>query len=267
MDAVTFERNGSIAVIQLNRSEKMNAFSPDIVAGLNAHLEAAANDPDVRGIVLTGTQRAFCAGGDLRTMGERGAPAVRARLQATQRLAHRLVLTEKPVIAAVNGAAAGAGFALALLCDFVLASDHAYFKAGFPGVGAAPDLGLAYTLPRFVGVQRAKELLMSNRQVWADEAVELGLALRKVRSASLLSEAVEMGEALAEGPAVSLGLTKTMINEAFDTSFRDFLNKEAMAQAIAFGSAEFAEGVDAFLHKRRPDFVANRVHRAERRGE
>lgn len=256
MDAVTFERRGPVAIVQMNRPKTMNALSEDIRAGLAEHVVAAADDANVRSIVLTGTERAFCAGGDIRSMSVRDAPSVRARLLGHHQWARRLAQCEKPVIAAVNGAAAGAGFALALLCDFVLVSDQAFFKAGFPGIGAAPDLGLGYTLPRFVGVQRAKELLMTNRQVWADEAVELGLALRKVRAAALMAEAVAMAVALADAPATSIGLTKTLVNEAFDTPFADFLNKEASAQAVAFGSAEFAEGVDAFLSKRKPQFYS-----------
>ena len=204
-------------------------------------------------IIITGTDKAFCAGGDISNMADRSAPAVRERMHPSHGWVKLLLTGEKPVVAAVNGAAAGAGFSLAMMCDFVLLADDAYFKAGFPGLGAVPDLGLALTLPRAIGMLRAKDILMTNRRVGAEEAVALGMATRVVSAATLLDEAVALAQSLAAGPATSLGLTKHLLNQAYGP-ITDFLSQEAMTQAIAFGSEEFGEGVAAFLGKRKPQF-------------
>jgi 2-(1,2-epoxy-1,2-dihydrophenyl)acetyl-CoA isomerase len=254
MSAVIVERRGATALLRLNSPASMNCLNPEIRAGLERELPALLGDPAMRCLVLTGSGDAFCAGGDLKQMEERGATQVRQRLQRIHRVIRLLVEAEKPVVAAVNGAAVGAGFSLALLCDLLLVSDRAYFRAGFPAVGAAPDLGLAYTLPRIVGMARAKEILMTNRRIEPAEAVALGLALRQVPHESLEAEAQALADQLAAGPATSLGLTKTLLNRAYALSFDAFLEAESMAQAVAFGSPEFAEGVAAFLAKRKPDF-------------
>lgn len=253
MDAVIVETRDDVAVVRLNQPKTMNALSAAIKRGLEAEVPRLLADSIVRCIVITGTDKAFCAGGDITNMADRGAPSVRERLHQSHAWVKLLLAGEKPVVAAVNGAAAGAGFSLAMMCDFVVAADSAYFQAGFPGLGAAPDLGLALTLPRAVGMLRAKDLLMTNRRVMAAEALAWGMATRVVPAASLLAEALALAQSLAAGPATSLGLTKSLLNQAY-SSIPDFLNEEAMTQAIAFGSEEFGEGVAAFLGKRKPQF-------------
>ncbi|MFC0282889.1 enoyl-CoA hydratase/isomerase family protein [Camelimonas abortus] len=252
-DAVLLERKGHVAIVRLNREESRNALQPAVKAGLQTHIPAVMADPAVRAVVITGTGKAFCAGGDIRDMQERGGPAIRARLQRSHSWTQKLLAGEKPVIAAVNGAAAGAGLSLAMMCDIIIASDKAFFRAGFPGIGAVPDLGLALTLPRAIGQARARDLLLTNRRVEPQEALSMGLISRIAPDGAVLDEAVKLAEELAEGPAVSLGLTKTMLNMAYQ-QIDDFLAFEAMAQAIAFDSKEFAEGVAAFLEKRKPRF-------------
>jgi 2-(1,2-epoxy-1,2-dihydrophenyl)acetyl-CoA isomerase len=256
VDAVVVERRGSVALVRLNQPETMNALSPAIKQGLSTHVPALLADTTVRCLVITGTGRAFCAGGDLRNMAERRAPQMVARMEQSHAWSGAMVTARKPIIAAVNGAAAGAGFSLAMLCDLVLVSDEASFRAGFPNIGAAPDLGLAFTLPRVIGLQKAKHLLLTNRKVGAEEAVELGLALRRVAPAALIDEAMALAAEIAAGPALSLGLTKMLLNEAMSPAFPAFLEKEAFAQAVAFGGDEFDEGVKAFLEKRKPNFTA-----------
>ena len=253
MDAVIVERRGDIAIVRLNQPQSMNALSPAIKDGLIAHMPQLMSDPDVRCVVLTGVGKAFCAGGDITNMAVREAKAVRTRVQRHHDWVRHVLTGEKPVIAAVNGAAAGAGFSVALLCDFVLMADDSYFRAGFPGLGASPDLGLALTLPRAVGMLRAKDLLMTNRRLDPAEAVACGAATRVVPAAQLMDEALALAEQLAAGPATSLGLTKFLLNQAYEP-IEDFLADECMSQAVAFGSAEFDEGVKAFLGKRKPDF-------------
>lgn len=253
MDAILCERHGAVALLRLNRPKNRNALGPDIKAGLAATVPDLMSDPDIRCIVLTGVDEAFCSGGDLANMHDRRAPAVRDRLAASHAWARLLLLGDTPVIAAVNGAAAGAGFSLAMLCDIVLVADGAYFQAGFPAIGAVPDLGLALTLPRAIGMARARELLLTNRRVGAEEAVALGLAVRRCRPADLLPEALDVASSIAAGPRLSLGLTKRLLNEAYGSAER-FLAEEGLAQAVAFGSDDFAEGVEAFLGRRRPAF-------------
>lgn len=252
-DAVLVERKGHIAIVRLNREESRNALQPAIKAGLQTHIPAIMADPSVRAVVLTGTGKAFCAGGDIRDMQERGGPALRARLQRSHAWTDKILKGEKPVIAAVNGAAAGAGLSLAMMCDIVLSSDTAFYKAGFPGLGAVPDLALAMTLPRAIGQARARDLLLTNRRVDPPEAMAMGIVSRIIPDGKVLEEAIKLAEELADGPAVSLGLTKTMLNNAY-MHIDDFLAFEAMAQAIAFDSKEFAEGVAAFLEKRKARF-------------
>lgn len=253
MDAVEVERREHVAVLRLNRPKTLNALGLDIKAGLASTIPALLADGDVRCLVLTGAGGAFCSGGDLANMQERGAPAVRRRLEALHPWVRQLVTGEVPVVAAVNGPAAGAGFSLAMLCDIVLMSETAYVQAGFPGVGAVPDLGLALTLPRAIGMARSRELLLTNRRVGAAEAVTLGIAARACPPAELLPAALDMATRIAAGPRPSLGLTKRLLNQAYGPIDR-FLDEEATAQAVAFGSADFAEGVDAFLSKRKPSF-------------
>jgi 2-(1,2-epoxy-1,2-dihydrophenyl)acetyl-CoA isomerase len=253
VNAVIVERRDDIALLRLNQPQTMNALSPAIKQGLETAIPQLMGDSAVRCIVITGTDKAFCAGGDISNMADRSPPSVRERMDPSHGWVKLLLSGEKPVVAAVNGAAAGAGFSLAMMCDFVVLADNAYFKAGFPGLGAAPDLGLALTLPRAIGMLRAKDILMTNRRVSAEEAVALGMATRVVPAAALLDEALTLAQSLAAGPATSLGLTKHLLNQAYGP-IDDFLSHEAMTQAVAFGSEEFSEGVAAFLGKRKPQF-------------
>ena len=256
-DAVILERHDDVAVLRLNRPATRNALAMEIKGHLATQIPALMRDPGVRCIVITGTDEAFCAGGDISNMADRSAPSVRARMYQSYAWSKTILTGEKPVVAAVNGAAAGAGFSLALLCDIVIVSDKAFFRAAFPGLGAAPDLGLALTLPRSIGTARAKDILLTNRRIDATEAVTLGIAKRMVPAASLLDDALQLSKELAAGPATSFGLTKMLLNSAF-SPIDDFFATEAMAQAVAFGSKEFAEGVSAFQAKRKPDFKNNR---------
>ncbi|WP_454625262.1 enoyl-CoA hydratase/isomerase family protein [Bradyrhizobium cenepequi] len=256
-DAVIVEHHGDVALVRLNRPRTRNALDPDVKSGLETAIPVLMDDSAVRCLVITGTDDAFCAGGDLNNMNDRGAPSVRARMHRSYIWSQRILSGEKPVVAAVNGAAAGAGFSLALLCDIAVVADTAYFRAAFPGLGAVPDLGLALTLPRSIGSARAKDILLTNRRIDAAEAVSIGIAKRVVTAASLVEEAMKLAAELAAGPATSFGLTKMLLNNAYG-SINDFFATEAMAQAVAFGSREFAEGVSAFHAKRKPDFKNNR---------
>lgn len=253
--SVIVTRKGGIALIQLNEPKSMNALSGGIRDGFYGALPGLLDDPEVRCIVITGTGDAFCAGGDIRNMGVKPAPAIRSRMQNSHgRFISRLLKAEKPVITAVNGAAAGAGFSLALLGDIILASKSAYFLTAFSRLGACPDLGLLATLPRAIGMARAKDILLTSRKITADEAWQMGLVSRVVEPAALLDTAMEAAEALAAAPTVTIGLIKKMLLRAYDTSIDEFLDQEAFAQAIAQSTEDFIEGVEAFRGKRKPQF-------------
>ena len=244
-----------MAVLRLDDPSAMNALSPAVKAGMEANVPRLVADAAVRCLVITGEGKAFCAGGDIRSMGQgqRAPLAVRERVARGHDWTRMLLEHEKPVVAMVNGAVAGAGLSLMLMADIVIASDAATFRAGFPALGAVPDLGLAYTLPRAVGFLRAKELLMTNRQVLPAEAAAIGLVNRVVPAQELESHAMALAAQLADGPW-SLGLTKTLMKRAYDDTLESFLEGEAMAQAMAFASEDFAEGVEAFMGKRKAVF-------------
>jgi 2-(1,2-epoxy-1,2-dihydrophenyl)acetyl-CoA isomerase len=257
-DVVKLERHGAVAVLRLDDPGAMNALSPAVKAGMQENVLKLIGDAAVRAIVITGTGKAFCAGGDIRAMKDpeaRKAPVVRKRMQAVHAWSRALLDSDKPVIAAVNGAAVGGGLALALLCDIVIASREAYFMSGYSKLGALPDLGLLQTLPWAIGSLRAKEMIMLNRRYTAEEAVAIGLANRAVAPDRLMIEALAVAEEIASGPTAMLTMSKVMMKRAFEASVEDFFEREAVSQAIAFGSSEFSEGVDAFLSKRKPRFT------------
>ncbi|MGE0697880.1 MAG: enoyl-CoA hydratase/isomerase family protein [Hyphomicrobiaceae bacterium] len=257
MDAVKIERHGAVAVLRLDDPAVMNALSPAIKAGMQAAVPRVLGDDSVRCIVITGTGKAFCAGGDIRAMQDasgRTAPAVRRRMQAVHTWAEALLGGDKPVIAAVNGAAVGGGLALALLADVVIASSNAYFMSGYSKLGALPDVGVLQTLPWAIGMLRAKEMILLNRRYSAEEAVQIGLANRCVAPDKLMEEVLAAAEEIASGPGPMLTMSKVMMQRAYESSYEEFLEREAIAQGVAFGSDEFAEGVSAFLAKRKARF-------------
>jgi 2-(1,2-epoxy-1,2-dihydrophenyl)acetyl-CoA isomerase len=254
--SVTIERRDAVTVLRLNEPATMNALSPGIRAGLSEGAEKFFADPEQHCLVVIGAGKAFCAGGDIRAMtGERKPVETRARLQGGHRWVRLLMEGEKPVIMAVNGAAVGAGLSLALMGDIVMAAEDAYFMGGFVGVGVVPDLGLLYSLPRAIGLPRAKDLLFSNRRVTAAEALAMGLVSRVAPTAELEAQALALAAQIAAGPMISLGLTKSLLRRAFDTPLESFLESEALAQATNWTSADFTEGVAAFLGKRKPRFT------------
>lgn len=254
-EAITVEQTGGVTVLRLAEPATRNALSSAIKARLETLIPAFFDDPAQRCLIITGTDEAFCAGGDITSLMQPQSPsAVRTRMARSYGWIERLLDGEKPVITAVNGPAVGAGFGLALLGDIVIASDRAWFRAGFSGIAAAADYGLARTLPRAVGTPRAKDILMSNRKVTADEALAIGLVSRVTSQDALLDSALSLAAELATGPTVGFGLTKRLINLGFEGSTSTYLQEEGLAQAIAFSTEDHAEGVKAFIEKRKPDF-------------
>ena len=253
--SVTMERSDGVMILRLAQPATRNALNPAIKARLEALTPAFFDDPSARCLLITGSDEAFCAGGDITSLSEPQTPAsVRTRMARSHDWIERLLEGEKPVITAVNGPAVGAGFGLALLGDIVLASDRAWFRAGFSAIGAAADYGLGRTLPRAVGAPRARDMLLSNRKVEATEALNIGLISRLFSHDTLQDEALGLARQLARAPTVGLGLTKRLVNLGFAASTSDYLREEGLAQAIAFSTDDHAEGVAAFLEKRKPDF-------------
>jgi 2-(1,2-epoxy-1,2-dihydrophenyl)acetyl-CoA isomerase len=254
MPAVLVERNDAVLRIQLNEPETLNALGPELAQGLSSAMLEGLADKSARCILLTGSGRAFCAGGDIRNMDDRRPAAVRERMQGHHAWVKATLCADKPIVTAVNGIAAGAGFAIALLGDVVLASADARFRAAFLGLGAVPDLGLAYTLPRAIGFQRASEIILTNRFVEADEAQRIGLVAQVSPGDSLQARAMEMAQKLAAGPTLSVGLAKGLLRRSFEGSLDQFLQAEALAQPVAFSTEDFGEGVAAFKAKRKASF-------------
>lgn len=258
MSEVRHILDGQVSYITLNRPEVLNALTPgqrDLVVEL---LDRASADPDVRAVVLTGTGRGFCAGADLRGAsgaGERVAGDVARTLRlGAQRLIAAVLDCEKPVIAAVNGTAAGLGAHLAFACDLVLAAESAKFVEVFVRRGLVPDGGGAYLLPRLIGPRRAKELMFFGEALTAREAERLGLVNRVLEDQELTKTAREWAERLAAGPTRALALTKQLVNASLDTDRATAFAAEAAAQEINMTTQDAQEGVASFVERRSPEY-------------
>ncbi|WP_328502662.1 enoyl-CoA hydratase-related protein [Streptomyces sp. NBC_00457] len=245
--------------ITLNRPEALNAITPDLRERLIQLLSDASADPAVRAVVLTGTGRGFCAGADLRGGAAGGGERIAGDVARTLRLgAQRLISAvldcEKPVIAAVNGTAAGLGAHLALACDLVLAAESAKFIEVFVRRGLVPDGGGAYLLPRLIGPHRAKELMFFGDALPAADAERLGLVNRVVPDAELDKTAREWADRLATGPTRAIALTKQLVNASLDTDRTTAFAAEAAAQEINMTTADAREGVASFVERRSPEY-------------
>ncbi|MEU6088961.1 enoyl-CoA hydratase-related protein [Streptomyces sp. NPDC047085] len=254
---VRHEVREQVSYVTLDRPESLNALTPGMRDRLIGLLEEASADPGVRAVVLTGTGRGFCAGADLRggAAGKRlpGDVARTLRLGA-QRLVAAVLDCEKPVLAAVNGTAAGLGAHLALACDLVLAAESARFIEVFVRRGLVPDGGGAYLLPRLIGPQRAKELMFFGDAVPAAEAERLGLVNRVVPDGELEKTAREWATRLAAGPTRALALTKQLVNASLDGDRAAAFAAEAAAQEINMTAEDAREGLRAFVERRSPEF-------------
>jgi 2-(1,2-epoxy-1,2-dihydrophenyl)acetyl-CoA isomerase len=252
---VVVSMDGSVAVVRLNEPKTMNAMSASVREGMTREIPRLLGEAAVRCLVITGTDGAFCAGGDIRNMDDARPTDTLARMQRSYKgwVGH-LLKAEKPVVMAVNGAAAGAGVSLALMGDLIIASRTAYFTTAFTRLGVVPDLGLIATLPRAIGMARAKDMLLTSRKVPAEEAWQMGLVARLVEPAELMPKALEAAHALANSPTVTLGLIKRLLLRAYEGSLDEYLEAESFAQAVAMSTDDFREGVAAFREKRKPKF-------------
>ncbi|MBT2405731.1 MULTISPECIES: enoyl-CoA hydratase/isomerase family protein [unclassified Streptomyces] len=260
---VLHRTDNGVSWITLNRPEAMNAVTWDQRERVIALLADASADPAVRAVVITATGKGFCAGADLRgapasasaSAGERVAGDVARMIRlGAQRLITAVLDCEKPVIAAVNGTAAGIGVHLALACDLVIAAEPARFIEVFVRRGLVPDGGGAYLLPRLVGPQKAKELMFFGDAVPASEAERLGLVNKVVPAEALETTAREWAERLAQGPTRALAMTKQLVNASLDSDRATALAAEATAQEINMSTADANEGVASFVERRTPKY-------------
>lgn len=252
---ILVEQADGVMIVRLNRPGQRNALVEEVRDMLGDTLDRYVADADARCLLIAGAGENFCAGGDVKSFATPARPeANRARIQTTQRWARALLTCEKPVVTAVNGAAAGAGFGLAMLGDVTVAAEGAFFLPAFSLVGVCPDLLLGWTLVHRVGVQRASDILLANRKVEADEALAIGLVARVVAAETLFEEALALATKLARAARPAIGLTKRLLHTATTTDLATYAEMESAFQGIAMGSADHAEGVSAFIDKRRPQF-------------
>jgi 2-(1,2-epoxy-1,2-dihydrophenyl)acetyl-CoA isomerase len=247
------EREGAVATVTLDRPDAMNALTRASRRALARDLRALSGDAAVRCVVLTGAGRAFCAGQDLRE--EDALADVDTTIRETYvPIIEALVQMPKPVIAAINGAAVGAGLSLALACDVRYLAEDAVLMMAFSNIALVPDSGGSWFLPRIVGYARAFELAATGRRVRSDEALALGLVQRVVPKDDLLPAAHELAVALAARPTLALAWTKRLLRAAEQSTLSDVMELEAQLQAAAVATHDHAEGVAAFLEKREARF-------------
>jgi len=255
--AVTWAREGAVAVIHMNRAARLNVLSRDLLAHLNDALAAANGEPSVRVVILRGLGRSFSAGGDLTEFREdfRQAPDIAEQMVGRF---HQCIRTirgmPKPVIGCLQGAIAGGGFSLAMACDLSIAADDATFLSAYTRLATNPDGGGTFTLTRLLGTRRALEVIMLDDSIPAARALELGLVNRVVSSDALEASTMEIAWRLARGPAAALGTVKRLVYAAQTSSLDEQLNAEKTAFIEASRSSDFEEGIASFFEKRPPRF-------------
>lgn len=251
---VLTQRDGAVLTITFNRPEVYNAFNRELHAALREALTEAA-DASVRCVVVTGAGKGFCAGQDMKEFGEVSA-SIDESLEQTYHPNVRLIRSlEKPVIAAVNGPAAGAGLSFACACDLRVASEAATFVPGFIGIGLVPDAGGTWFIHRLLGFSRAFEWMSSNRRLSATEALEWGLVSEVIPAADFTGRVAELAAEWAARPTLAIARTKQLFDHAYDAALEAQLSLEASLQQESVGTVDFTEGVNAFLEKRPPEFT------------
>ena len=254
--SITTQIENKIATLSLNRPEVFNSFNREMALLLQRELDACEMNPEVRAIVITGIGKAFCAGQDLKevTSAELNPGFKKILEEHYNPIISRIRKIEKPIIAAVNGVAAGAGANIALACDVVIASENASFIQAFSKIGLVPDSGGTFFLPRLIGFQKASALMMLGDKVSATEAERLGMVYKVVSSETFLEEVNNIALMMANMPTKALGLTKRLLNQSLTNSLEVQLDLEGKLQIESAQSEDYAEGVDAFVNKRKPNF-------------
>tara|TARA_R110001592_G_scaffold23456_2_gene91960 strand:+ start:11212 stop:11991 length:780 start_codon:yes stop_codon:yes gene_type:complete len=254
-DYILSHQDGGVLRLSLNRPDKYNSFVREMALDLQAHLRKAQEDSSVRAIYLTGLGKAFCAGQDLAEATDPNGPELtKIVTEHYNPIILQLRALSKPVVAAVNGVAAGAGANIALACDIVVAHEGASFIQAFSKIGLIPDSGGTYTLPRLIGQQKASALMMLGDKVSATEAESLGMIYKVFSAENFAEESFKIAAQLAKMPTKALVATKALLNESFANNLEDQLALEDKYQTECGLSYDYREGTAAFLEKRRPEF-------------
>lgn len=248
--------NNKIAILSLDRPDVFNSFNREMALLFQKKLNACEKNPNIRAIVVTGEGKAFCAGQDLKevTSAELNPGFKKILEEHYNPIISRIRKIEKPIIAAVNGVAAGAGANIALACDVVIASENASFIQAFSKIGLVPDSGGTFFLPRLIGFQKASALMMLGDKISAETAEKLGMIYKVVSPENFMEEVMSVASILSNMPTKALGLTKRLLNESLNNSLENQLEMEGKLQIESAQSEDYAEGVDAFVQKRKPNF-------------
>lgn len=248
------EKLGPVLSLTLNRPESLNAFSPEMILGLTNAIKNAQNDPDTNAIVLSGAGRSFSAGGDVKNMGQSGGVQVYEHIGRLNELIITMKETEKPIIAAVHGFAAGAGFNLALACDLIVASDDSKYILSFSQVGLVSDGGGSYLLTNLIGPHLAKQFFFTAEPVSAERLYQLGVVNDLFPIEKLQEETMKLALKLANGPGKAIGKQKKLINHALTSALEEILEEERLTQTLMVQTEDHQEGITAFKEKRKPVF-------------
>lgn len=248
------EKLGPVLSLTLNRPESLNAFSPDMIQGLTEEIRKAQDDHDVQVIVLSGAGRSFSAGGDVKTMGQAGPTQVYEHIGKLNELIVTMKNTEKPIIAAVHGFAAGAGFNLTLACDLIVAAEDSKYALSFSQVGLVSDGGGSYFLPKLIGPHLAKQFFFSAEPIPAERLYQLGVINTLVPLEKLQEETTKLALKLAHGPGRAFGKQKKLIDQSFTSTLEEILEQERLTQVLMVQTEDHKEGVSAFKEKRKPAF-------------
>lgn len=254
MELIVRKENG-VCIISLNRPEVFNSFNKAMALALQSTLDDCQNDKEIRAIVLTGEGKAFCAGQDLAEATDPNGPELKSIVREHYNpIILKIRAIEKPIIAAVNGVAAGAGANIALACDIVFATKSASFIQAFSKIGLIPDSGGTFFLPRLIGMQKATALMMTGDKVSAEEAEKMQMIYKAIEDDNFMLEVITFAEKMAKMPTKGLGLTKRALNQSLKNDLADQLDVEESLQTEAGSTYDFEEGVNAFLEKRKPIF-------------
>ncbi len=251
---LVIEKLGPVLSLTLNRPESLNAFSPEMILGLTEAIKNAENDDDVRVIVLSGAGRSFSAGGDVKTMGQANGIQVYEHIGKLNELILTMKGIEKPIIAAVHGFAAGAGFNLALACDLIVAAEDSKFALSFSQVGLVSDGGGSYLLPRLIGPHLAKQFFFTAEPIPAERLYQLGVINYLFPLEKLQEETIKLALKLAYGPSKAFGKQKKLIEHSFTSTLEEILEEERLIQTLMVQTEDHKEGVAAFKEKRKPEF-------------
>ncbi|KAB2338582.1 enoyl-CoA hydratase [Cytobacillus depressus] len=253
-DHLLVENNAGVMNLILNRPDRLNAFSPEMISGLKDAINRAKNDETIRVVTISGAGRAFSAGGDVRRMGKGTSLGTYEHLGHLNELILAMNELEKPIIAAVHGYAAGAGFNLALASDIILAAEESQFILSFSKVGLISDGGGLYFLPRLIGPYRAKELFFSAEPITVEKAHSIGIVNHIYSKDEFRERVSEYAIKLASGPSISYGFIKKLANQSLTSTLHEILEQERITQATMITTEDHHEGIQAFREKRLPNF-------------